>query len=65
MDVFIVEEFQGNGLSKILLNNILNDKRFNSVKKWMLATKDAHSLYEKFGFRKLKMTGNLMEKISD
>jgi len=65
MDVFIVEEFQGNGLSKILLNYILDDKRFNSVKKWMLATKDTHSLYEKFGFRKLKMTGNLMEKVSD
>ncbi len=35
-----------------------------SVKKWMLATKDAHSLYEKFGFKKLKLTGKLMEKIN-
>ena len=63
MDVFIVEEYRGNGLSKILLKKILYDELFSSVKKWMLATKDAHSLYEKFGFRKLKLTGKLMEKI--
>jgi len=65
MDLFIIEEHRGNGLSKILLKNVLNDERFSPVKKWMLATKDAHSLYEKFGFRKLKLTGKLMEKVSD
>ena len=65
MDVFILKEYRGNGLSKILLNKVLNDARFGSVKKWMLATKDAHSLYEKFGFGKLKMTYKLMEKITD
>ena len=48
MDVFIIEEQRGNGLSKILLNKILEDERFSTVKKWMLATKDAYSLYEKF-----------------
>ncbi len=65
MDVFIVEEYCGKGLSKILLKEILNDGQFSSVKKWMLSTKDAHSLYEKFGFRKVELTGKLMEKISD
>ena len=65
MDVFIVEEYRGNGLSKILLKKVLNNERFSPVKKWMLATKDAHSLYKKFGFRKLKLTGKLMEKVSD
>ena len=29
MDVFILEEYRGNGLSKILLTNILNDEQFN------------------------------------
>lgn len=65
MDVFIIEEQRGKGLSKILLKKVLNDERFSRVKKWMLATKDAHSLYEKFGFKKLKLTGKLMEKVSD
>jgi len=65
MDVFILEESRGNGLSKILLKKVLNDERFSSVKKWILATKDAHRLYEKFGFRELKLTGKLMEKVSN
>ena len=51
MDVFIIEKYRGQGLSKKLLKRVLNDEQFNSVKKWMLATKDAHSLYEKFDFR--------------
>jgi GNAT superfamily N-acetyltransferase len=41
MDVFILEEFRGNGFSKRLLKTIFEDDRFKSVKKWMLATKDA------------------------
>lgn len=65
VDVFIIEEYRGNGLSKILLKKILNDERFCTVKKWMLATKDAHSLYEKFGFKKLQPTDKFMEKITD
>ena len=65
MDVFIIEEYRGKGLSKKLLKKVLNDERFSKVKKWMLATKDAHSLYEKYGFRKLKLTGKIMEKLSD
>ena len=63
MDVFIIEEQRGNGLSKILLNKILEDERFSTVKKWMLATKDAYSLYEKFGFGKMKNSGKYMEKL--
>ena len=47
------------------MKKVLNDERFSKVKKWMLATKDAHSLYEKYGFRKLKLTGKIMEKLSD
>ena len=42
MDVFIIKDYRGKDLSKILLEKILNDERFSSVKKWMLAAKDAH-----------------------
>ena len=63
MDVFIVEEYRGNGLSKILLKRILHDERFSPVKKWMLATKDAHSLYKKFGFKPLSSPEKLMEMV--
>jgi len=63
MDVFILEEFRGNGFSKLLLNTIFEDDRFKSVKKWMLATKDAHSLYTQFGFGEIRNTERLMEKV--
>ena len=63
MDVFIMEEHRGNGYSKLLLNRIFNDKRFKGIKKWMLATKDAHSLYNQFGFERIQKPERLMEKV--
>ena len=62
MDVFILEEYRGNGYSKLLLKRIFDDVRFKRIKKWILATKDAHSLYAGFGFEKLKNPDRLMEK---
>jgi len=63
MDVFIIEEYRGKGNSKLLLKRIFEDDRFKRVKKWMLATKDAHSLYAEFGFKKIKNVDRLMEKV--
>jgi len=63
MDVFILEEYRGKGFSKLLLTRIFADERFKRVKKWRLATKDAHSLYAKFGFEKIKNPDRLMEKV--
>lgn len=63
MDVFIIEEERGRGYSKLLLKKIFDDGRFKNVKKWMLATKDAHSLYEQFHFDKIKHPERLMEKV--
>ena len=63
MDVFILEEFRGKGFSKLLLKRIFEDERFKSIKKWMLATKDAQSLYTQFGFGGIKNPDRLMEKV--
>jgi GNAT superfamily N-acetyltransferase len=63
MDVFILEEFRGKGFSKLLLKRIFDDDRFKRVKKWMLATKDAHSLYAQFRFGEIKNPDRLMEKV--
>ena len=62
MDVFILEEYRGKGFSKLLLQRIFDDARFKGIKKWMLSTKDAHFLYAKFGFEKIKNPDRLMEK---
>jgi len=63
MDVFILEEYRGKGFSKLLLKRIFEDDGFKSIKKWMLATKDAHSLYAQFGFGEIKNPDRLMEKV--
>jgi len=63
MDVFILEEYRGKGFSKLLLTRIFEDDRFKRIKKWMLATKDAHSLYAQFGFSGIKNPDRLMEKV--
>ena len=64
LDVFVIDTYQGKGLSKILMNNILNHQPIKNVDKWILATRDAHELYKKFGFEIIKNPSMLMEKMS-
>jgi hypothetical protein len=40
---------------------IINKSDLRHVKSWFLATADAHSLYEKLGFKKIKEPGRFME----
>ncbi len=61
-DVFIIEKYRGKGLGKWMLENILNHPELKDVKTWMLATKDAHGLYEKFGFSALDDPQKYMRK---
>ena len=65
LDVFVVQDQQGKGYAKILIDHILNDDRIKNVDRWMLATKDAHSLYEKFGFESVKSPEKLMDRMSE
>jgi GNAT superfamily N-acetyltransferase len=64
MDVYIEEEHRGKGLSKQLLAFIFEHPRYSKVQKWMLATRDAHELYKKFGFIPLTAPERFMEKSS-
>ncbi len=61
-DVFILEEFRGRGLSKWLMETILAHPDLQNFRRWILATKDAHALYAKFGFGELKFPDRWMEK---
>lgn len=60
-DVFVVEKHRGFGLSKQLIDFIINDSQLKYLRRFMLATKDAHSLYEKFGFKSLSTPERFME----
>lgn len=61
-DVFILEEFRGRGLSKWLMDVIVNYQDLQGLRRWVLATRDAHRLYEKFDFAALRYPERWMEK---
>jgi N-acetylglutamate synthase and related acetyltransferases len=50
-DVFIDPAYRGKGLSKLLMKTILNYPDLQGLRRFMLATKDAHGLYEQFSFK--------------
>jgi len=49
-DVFIIEDYRGLGLSKWLMEVIMSYPDLQGLRRMMLATRDAHELYKKFGF---------------
>ena len=55
-DVFVLESERGKGLSKFLVEYIVNHDDLQGLRRFMLATFDAHSLYEKFGFNSVDKT---------
>ena len=61
-DVFILPEYQGEGLGKFLMKSILDHPDLQNFRRWILATKDAHRLYEKFEFSALRHPERWMEK---
>ena len=62
MDVFILEEHREKGLSKLLMAAIMQHPDLQSLERWGLGTRDAHGLYEQFGFKRLKTPETKMEK---
>ncbi len=59
-DVFILEEYRGKGLSKWLMETIMIHPDLQGLRRWMLATKDAHGLYAQFGFLPLDKPERIM-----
>jgi len=61
-DVYVLSEFRGNGLGIWLMDIVINHPDLQGFRRWVLATRDAHKLYEKFGFTELKHPERWMEK---
>ena len=61
-DVFVFPEYRGKGLSKWLVECIVSHPELQGLRRWMLATRDAHGLYERFGFTPLKRPEMFMER---
>ncbi|MFQ3244895.1 MAG: GNAT superfamily N-acetyltransferase [Arenicella sp.] len=60
-DVFIDKEFRGQDLGKWLMDTVMSHHTLKGLRRWMLATSDAHGLYEKYGFTRLAKPELFME----
>jgi len=61
-DVFVLAAHRGRGLSKWLMEIIVEDPRLAGFRRWMLATRDAHGLYAHTGFAPLAKPDRWMER---
>jgi GNAT superfamily N-acetyltransferase len=61
-DVFIIDTHKSKGIGKWLIQTILDHEELQGFRGWMLGTKDAHGLYEKFGFKLTSDTTRIMRK---
>ncbi|MBI4853357.1 MAG: GNAT family N-acetyltransferase [Acidobacteria bacterium] len=59
-DVFILPSERGKGLSKWLMETIKTHPKLQGLRRWMLATRDAHGLYKQFGFEPIANPERLM-----
>jgi GNAT superfamily N-acetyltransferase len=60
-DVFVLESHRGKGLSKALVQAIQADPDLQGLRRFLLATRDAHGLYAQFGFTPIAAPDRLME----
>jgi GNAT superfamily N-acetyltransferase len=60
-DVFILESHRGRGLSRRLMDAIVAHPSLQGLRRWMLATRDAHGLYARYGFKPLAAPDRMME----
>ena len=60
-DVYVLEEHRGHGISKRMMETLMQLPELQGLRRMMLATRDAHGLYERFGFQPLAVPTRFME----
>ncbi|MBL8102818.1 MAG: GNAT family N-acetyltransferase [Anaerolineales bacterium] len=61
-DVFIHEDYRGQSLGKWMMECVMAHPDLQGLRRWSLATRDAHGLYQQFGFTELSDPSLWMEK---
>ena len=62
-DVFVLPSHRGRGLATWFMEVVMGHPDFRGIRRWMLATADAHGLYRKVGFTQLSKPERIMEKL--
>lgn len=60
-DVFIHEDYRARGLGKWLIETVMSHPDLQGLRRWTLATRDAHGLYKQFGWDALGSPEKWME----
>lgn len=63
-DVYVLEEFRGKGLGVWLMECVMRHPDLQGLRRFSLATRDAHGLYRKFGFDALQKPQSQMEIVN-
>ena len=61
-DVFVANDHRGEGLGRWLMDVIISHPHLQGLRRWILATRDAHELYRTFGFNELSDPPRWMER---
>ena len=60
-DVFVHEDYRTHGLGKWLIETVLSHPDLQGLRRWTLATRDAHELYRQYGWKELSNPDGWME----
>jgi GNAT superfamily N-acetyltransferase len=64
-DVFVLPAHRGRGIARLLLDAIITHPDLKDVRLFRLATRDAHGLYAKYGFKSTFNAERAMELFVD
>jgi GNAT superfamily N-acetyltransferase len=64
-DVFVVPEYRGHGLGRFVVSSLLDHSELKGLRRFMLATADAHELYRSYGFSEPADPSRLMVIAND
>jgi GNAT superfamily N-acetyltransferase len=62
-DVYVLEGHRKAGLAKAMMEFAARHPRLHGLRRWNLVTRDAHGLYERFGFKRIANPDRYMEKL--
>ncbi len=61
-DVYVLEAHRGKGLARRLMDAVIAHPDLQGLRRMLLATRDAHGLYARYGFTPLAAPDRLMER---
>jgi GNAT superfamily N-acetyltransferase len=62
-DVAVLEEYRSRGIARRMLDALHGHPDLGTLRRWCLATRDAHGLYETYGYAPVK-PGRWMERVA-